>query len=271
MEPLHRLLVFIALILLAPSIAWAQGADRAQVATGGGLPNFDARLGKEGRAVRQALTIPSAAPNRKAQVEKGMATAHQALATSLPGLTVDWHPVLGGPEVITTRGRFLTPASPGTDPELAVRGFLAAKAPLFGLSSSDVDNLITTAHYTNPAGNLSWVTLEQRLNGIPVFRGELRAAVTPDGQVATIASELAAGLDPALSGVPTMPPERAVQKAAQDIGVHLAAAPPLIERSSDGLKHRFTRGPFADDITADVVIFPLSVTEAVLAWRVLLW
>ncbi|MDE2180274.1 MAG: M36 family metallopeptidase [candidate division NC10 bacterium] len=269
--PLHRVLVFIALIVLAPSIAWAQGVDRVRVTAGGGLPNFDARLGKEGHAVRQALTIPSVAPERKAQVEKGMSAAHQALAASLPGLAVEWHPVLGGPEVITARGRFLTPAAPGTEPELVVRSFLTAKAPLFGLSPSDVGNLVTTANYTNPAGNLRWVTLEQRLNGIPVFGGELRAAVTPDGQVATIASELAAGLDPALPSTPTTPPERAIQIAAQNIGVRLAAAPPLIERSSDGLKHRFTRGPFADDITVDLVIFPLGPTKAVLAWRVLLW
>lgn len=265
------LLTLVVLVLLTPCIAWAQEVDRARVAAGGGLPHFDARVGKEGHAVRQALRIPSVAPEWKAQVEKGMSAAHLALAASLPGLAVKWHPVLGGPEVITARGHFLTPASPGTDPELAVRSFLAAKAPLFGLSPSDVGNLVTTANYTNPAGNLSWVTLEQRLNGIPVFRGELRAAVTPDGQVATIASELAAGLDPALSGAPTMPPEHAIQIAAQNIGVRLAAAPPLIERSSDGLKHRFTSGPFADDITADLVIFPLSLTEAVLAWRVLLW
>ncbi len=265
------LLTLVVLVLLTPCIAWAQGVDRERGAAGAGLPHFDVRVGKEGRAARQALRIPSVAPDRKVQIEKGMSAAHQALAASLPGLAVEWHPVLGGPEVITARGHFLTPASPGTDPELAVRSFLAANAPLFGLSASDVGNLVTTANYTNPAGNLSWVTLEQRLNGIPVFRGELRAAVTPDGQVATMASELAAGLDPALSGAPTMPPERAIQIAAQNISVRLDAAPSLIERSSDGLKHRFTRGPFADDITADLLIFPLSLTEAVLAWRVLLW
>jgi len=197
--------------------------------------------------------------------------ARQRLQWSIPGLSVEMHPIHGVPEVITARGMFLTPPNPKADAELIVRNFLLATAPLYGLSQAEARALETTANYANPAGNLRWVTLEQRLNGIPVFRGELRAAVTPGGEIATMVSEIVPGLDPTTLGAPRLSPELAIQLAADNIGVRLGQTPTLIERSGDGLRHRFERGPFANDITVELVVFPLGPAKGVLAWRVLLW
>jgi hypothetical protein len=261
----------VLLIIISSSSPWAQGVDPARVTAGGGLPNLDVRVGKEGQAVRQALGVYAVDPQRQADLQNVASAAHQALEASLPGLTVDWHPVFGVAHVVARRGGYLTPGAPGADPEQIVRSFLGANAGLFGLAASHVGDLVTTANYTNPAGNLSWVVLEQKLNGIPVLGGELRAAITPAGEIASMVNELAPAPDPSLSTAPTMTPEQAIQIAAKNIGVPLGTTPSLIARSADGLTHTFDRGPFAQNITVDLIIFPLAPAKAVLAWRVLLW
>src|SRR3989441_13351689 len=255
------------LILLGSCVVWAGGAPTA----GGGLPNFDVRVGKEGHAIRNLLNPPSATLARRVDLFTKIEAARQRLQWSIPGLSVEMHPIHGVPEVITARGMFLTPPNPKADAELIVRNFLLATAPLYGLSQAEVRALETTANYANPAGNLKWVILEQRLNGIPVFRGELRAAVTPGGEIAMMVSEIVPGLDPTTLGAPRLSPELAIQIAVGNIGVRLGQTPALIERSGDGLRHRFERGPFADDITVDLIVFPLGPAKGVLAWRVLLW
>src|SRR5438876_1089648 len=150
-------------ILLAPCVVWAAGG----VTAGGGLPDFDVRTGKEGLAVRNLLNPPSATVGRRAAIAADIAAAKQRLEWSIPGLIVEMHPVHGVPEVITARGKFLTPPNPKADADQIVRNFLLSAASLYGLSQAEVKGLRTTAKYTNPARNLTWVTLEQRLNGIP--------------------------------------------------------------------------------------------------------
>lgn len=268
---LGAVLAFLTTTLLTARIGWTQSEDAARLTAGEGLPNFDVRVDKEGAAIRRALSVRPADPRWKADLENRMDVAQRALGTYLPGLIVEKDPLLGGPEVITARGNTLTPAAPDTDPEQVVWNFVLSNSDSFGLSPDQVGDLMTTANYTNPADNLSWVILEQRLNGVPVFRGKLRAAVTPNGEVASIVSELAMGLDPVLLGTQGMTPEQAIRIAAESIGVSLQVVPSLIERSSDGLKYKFDRGPFADDITVELIIFPLGPAEAVLAWKVLLW
>src|SRR5256712_6796818 len=255
------------LLLLGSCVVWAEGARTA----GAGSRNSASRSGKKGPAVGTSRIPPSATIARRADLFTKVEAARQRLQWSIPGLSVEMHPIHGVPEVITARGMFLTPPNPKADAELIVRNFLLATAPLYGFSQAEVGALETTANYANPAGNLRWVILEQRLNGIPVFRGELRAAVTQDGEIATMVSEIVPGLDPTTLGSPGLSPELAIQLAADNIGVRLGRTPALIERSGDGLRHRFERGPFANDITVELVVFPLGPAKGVLAGRCLLW
>src|SRR2546429_6497363 len=255
------------LILLA---SW--GVSAAGDATaGGGLPDFDVRIGKEGHAARSLLNPPSAPLGRRLDLAAKFEAARQRLQWYVPGLVLELHPALGSPEVVAARGVFPTPPAPSDDAERIVRDFLRAAARVDGLSPGEVVPLRTTGNYANPTGPLRWVTLEQRLNGIPVFRGELRAAVTADGEIAAIVSEVVPGLDPTTLGAPRLSPEQAIQLAADNIGERLGPVPARIERSADGFTHRFERGPFADDITVELMVFPLGLAKGVLAWRVLLW
>ena len=72
-------LAFVALFLLTPHISWSQGEDLSRSTAGGGLPDFDVRLGKEGQAIRQSLRVPSADAKRVADLKNGIDAAQETL------------------------------------------------------------------------------------------------------------------------------------------------------------------------------------------------
>ena len=128
------------------------------------MPNFDVRVGEEGHAIRTLLNPPSASIAHRVDLFTKIEAAKQQLEWSIPGLSIETHPV---PEVITARGTFLTPPNPKADAAQIVRNFLLATAPLYGLSQAEVRALATTANYANPAGNLKWVgSVQQHFGGV---------------------------------------------------------------------------------------------------------
>ena len=57
-------------------------------------------------------------------------------------------------------------------------GFLKENKTLVGATDEQLDGLKLFAEYKDPEGNLSFVEFDQEINGIPVFRGEVKAAFT---------------------------------------------------------------------------------------------
>src|SRR5947208_3740038 len=112
------------------------GLGRRPPDSRGRVANFDVRVGKEGHAVRNLLNPPSATLAHRVDLFTKIEAARQRLQWSIPGLSVETHPIHGVPEVITARGMFLTPPHPKADAELLVRHFLLATAPLYGLSQA---------------------------------------------------------------------------------------------------------------------------------------
>jgi subtilisin-like proprotein convertase family protein len=247
--------VALGLALLVPS------TPRAQLRRP--LPNLDVRTEKDAGTARSLLAA------RGSGLATSMVAARAALEARIPGVVVTRHPTLGGPVAVVARGRTLTAPAPGGDPERAARGFLQDNAALFGLSGLDVTALETKATYGNPAGNLRWVTLAQRVDGVPVFRGELRAAVTAKGELTALAGELAPGLSGRRVAAPGLSAGEALRLAAADVGVDYPVAPPIAQ-DPGGLRFTFGRGPFVADVVVDRVVFPLGPGAAVGAWRVLL-
>ena len=146
-------------------------------------------------------------------------------------------------------------------------------AALYGLTAAQARQLQTIADYTNPAGNLSWVEYEQRINGIPVFQGYLRAEVTNDGRLWRTTGDLAAGLD--YTRLPTtaqMTPTTAAIAAAKTIGVKVDASD-LRTLSVDSKSHmtKLAQGPFTEEIKVELVYFPVEPGLATLAYSMVLW
>src|SRR5260221_4528427 len=190
--PMNSGCAVIALAFAAAALADASAQERK-------IPHFDIRIdeSESSRAVVDGFRAAGARSAKAAPAARStMAAAQSKLAASVPGLKVEPSAVLGSPETVSaTAGAGMLTGPSANKPEAVVRGFVSANAGLFGLTKTQATQLKTAATYANPSGNLSWVHLQQTLNGIPVFQGTLCAALRKDGAIARTTGALAAALD----------------------------------------------------------------------------
>jgi hypothetical protein len=232
--------------------------------------------------------------SRKATVEnlgRTMKQAQERLTKQKSNLDIKWSDETGAPEIVgvlTSEQKLTGRSKSGRDSTL--RQFLSNNSNLYGLTTNQIAELKKTADYTNPAGNMSFVDFEQKIDGIPVFQGNVRGAFTKDGELIRTTGRLVPGLDynelsqakdslsnnlkseAAAQAVSAGSPADAVAAAAKTIGVEVNAADLVLkETSEDGNSFIFERGPFADDIKVDLVYFPLQSGVATLSWSMTLW
>ena len=241
------------------------------------LENYDIRLDKSVEASESRAAFRQGAA--KDELELGIAQAQVESAISdlrgrVPDLVIEYSPDLNAPEVIgidVLKRTFLTGPS-GIKHDPMVRGFIQQNKSLYGLTAEQINGLRTVADYTNPDGNLSFVDLQQRINGIEVFRGEVRAMITKQGEIARMINNLAPGLDYGRISKDFGRPEDAVFAAARHLN-YIATLDDVrqIETKFDGNMFEFDRGQFADPTTAERMYFPIESGIAVPAWRVLIW
>ena len=239
-----------------------------------GLENYDIRADKSAyekiAGFRQSLNKNASAI---ADVRENFVTGEQSLKTRIPTLTVEYNTDIRTPEVITPdvkQGRaFLTSASSEKRSEI-LRNFAKENQNLIGVSDAQADDLKVTADYTNPDGNLSFAHLEQRINGIPVFRSEIKAGFAKSGEMIRVINNLAPGLDYDSLSSDFRNSSDAVKAAAKSINYELKSAD--LSRNdaiSNELKAVFGEGDWAT--TAEKMYFPTEPGVAVAAWRVLIW
>ncbi|HYP53360.1 MAG TPA: M36 family metallopeptidase, partial [Pyrinomonadaceae bacterium] len=209
---------------------------------------------------------------KKANRGQLMKAARARLAERVGDVRVEENPQMEAPEVVGAKGgRRLTGRSAEAH-ERIVRRFLSDNDGLYGLSAKQVARLRRRAEYTNPAGNLSWVSLEQRLNDLPVFQGELTAALTPEGELVQTTGTLAPDVDEKeLSTSPDISAAEAVAKAAATVGVAVSPADLAVKESSpDNTSFVLGGGPFDGDTKVELVYFPLDSGAVTLAWSMAL-
>ncbi len=247
-----------------------------------GLADFDIREDKSGQEKLEVRRKNRDAKHkaRTEEMMKSSSAAQEEIAEDLPGMRLVMGESLKAPEsVMSNKGKFLTQASKQPR-EKIVRDFLGANARMYGLTQREVAQLRKTADYSNPAGNLSWVEFRQEINGLPVFQGEVRAAITKAGQLVGTVSRLT----PALSStdIPNanssesksnrLSAAEAVSKAAQSIGMTVDPNDMIVkEMSSDGNIVVFEPGPFSDNIRVELQYFPLEAGVVTEAWSMVLW
>ena len=113
-----------------------------------------------------------------------MIKAKERLAREIPGVEVAFSEEIGAPEIVSMgAGRKMLTGKSSQSKEAVVRGFLTRNRDLYGLSIRQISELKKIADYTNPAGNISWIELRQEIRGLPVFQGELRAALNSNGEL----------------------------------------------------------------------------------------
>ncbi len=203
----------------------------------------------------------------------------QAVATAIADLRTDraietaLSPELGTLEVVGAKpgSGFLT--GPSGDRVGSLRSFLSNHAAAFGLTDEQVHDLVLVANYENSSGNMAWVEFEQRINGLPVFRGHVRGGFTAKGELARTTGQLAAGLDAtSLSPLPAVSAADAVSRAAAHVGWDVAVTA-LAEKTVEAGGRRFTLsgGGMGADATAWQVCFPLAPGVARVAWATQIW
>ena len=235
--------------------------------------NYDVRDDKTSSVVERY--IEKAGKQRKEKInakKEAIQAAIGRMKKEIPGLGVGLSEHTGGPELVTIeRGKQKLTGKSGQPRDNVARGFLQKNADLYGLSQREVAQLRKTADYSNPSRNLSWVEYKQEVHGRPVFRGDVRFAVTNDGEIAHSTGNLVPALEDFSEDFkePAVPADAAVTTAASSIGVSIS--PVLKEVSSDRMTYVFHAGPFTDDITASLEYFPLDSGILTLAWSMILW
>lgn len=209
-----------------------------------------------------------------ADIRDKFARGEASFKQSQPTAKIDYNldikiPELISPDVYAARIQYLT--APSNEKRSTIlRNFVKQNDELIGVSNEQADRLEVTADYTNPDGNLSYAHLEQRINGVPVFRGEVKAGFTKDGEIIRVINNLAPGIDYNTVSRNFGEPSAAVRVASEHIKHRMTASDAAKnEAASTDLKVVFGEGDWAT--TAEKMYFPTEVGIAVPSWRVLIW
>ncbi len=241
-----------------------------------GIPKmWDIRESKEGQAELAAIRDRAGKGEALvANIRENFKRGESALRDRMPTVKIEYNndiriPEVISPDVYSKRIEWLTGPSDAKRADI-LRNFIKDNQDLVGVSSQQVDDLVTVADYTNPNGELSFADLQQRINGIEVFRGEIKAGFRKDGSIIRIINNLAPGLDYGSLSTEFGDPAAAVRFAAQHIRHDLRPEEKVRNDSaSDANRVVFGQGDWAT--TAEKMYFPTEPGVAVPAWRVLIW
>jgi len=209
-----------------------------------------------------------------ADIRDGFVRGEESLKQRIPNIKIEYNNDIRIPEVISPKMdmnhiEFLTGASGGTRAG-TLKNFLKENNELIGVSNQNIDGLKVGADYLNPDGSMAFARLEQEINGIPVFRGEVNAGFTNDGRMVRIINNLAPGIDESNVSTVFGDSGNALAKAAEHIGVRLDHTELSVnaKRSTESII-RYGKDDWAP--TAEKMYFPTEPGVAVPAWRVLIW
>lgn len=238
------------------------------------LPNYDIRTDKrsfaKAAAVRQKAGISA---SRAADVRDSFVRGEERLKASVPTLKVEYNRGLQIPEVIAPDVKhgaaFLTDPANGKRSGV-LKDFIRRNNDLFGLSYEQVNGLEVFSDYKNPNGGLSFVELNQKINDIPVFGGELKAGFTRDGKIIRVINNLAPGLEYASISTDFGNEAEIVRAALSYINRDPNSVGAIPEASRIAATKSAYKGSDVEAI-ADKIYFPMEPGVAVPAWRVLIW
>ncbi|MEO6590197.1 MAG: M36 family metallopeptidase [Pyrinomonadaceae bacterium] len=242
-----------------------------------GLENFDIRENKSDTTsdslmkFRQSVGKDASAI---ADIQQSFVNGENELRTRIPTLKVEYSTNLHSPQVITPdiwKSNIERLSAPSGEKRSEIlRNFIKQNSSLIGVTDTQADALKVTADYTNPNGYMSFAYLTQEINGIPVYRSEVRAGFTKSGEMIRVLNELAPGLDYGSLSTNFGDPLNAVRKAFGYINAEPTKLDVLRnDADSSNLKVIFGNGDWAT--TAEKMYFPTEIGVARPSWRVLIW
>jgi hypothetical protein len=208
-----------------------------------------------------------------ADTQDKFTAAENALRQKVPNLKIEFNNELRMPETIAPdvkRGRAFLSAPSEVERSKILRGFIKQNNDLLGVSDWQADELKLAADYTNPDGNLSFSSFKQEINGVPVFRGEVKAGFSKKGEIIRLVNNLAPDLDYKAVSNDFGNPQDAVNHAASYLNNQIKTTGFLRnDAASNNLKTVF--GESEHPTTAEKIYFPTEAGVARAAWRVLIW
>ena len=226
------------------------------------------------------ITRPGDYDIRTDRSEAGIAKLSDLRGEPRPGITstlstgslfkIEPSPVTGVAEIVTTSdgNENLISLRSGSSRTAAMRSFIEANPAIFGLRERA--QLVESADYTNPDGNLSFVRLEQKIGDIPVFGAEITGGFSRDNELFRIVNNIAPGVESSRVRTNFGTAESAVVNAA----THLNAAisiDSLVRKDSERKDlFEFTSSGYHSELTAEKFFFPVGNGVVRASWRIML-
>lgn len=235
------------------------------------IPNYDIRTDKQAfeKLARFRNTLSRSASDIADQRDD-LVRGETALRSKVPTLKIEYSPEIRTPEVIgpdVSMGQAFLAKPTAEKKSRALTTFLKENKGLIGATDEQIASLKLFSDYKNPDGNLGFVEYEQEIDGIPVFRGSIKAAYSKDGELIRIINNFAPGLDYSSLSKEFHQPSDALNAAAGHINYAIPASETSIDaaRSGDN-KTSFGTGEWSP--RAEKLYFPIEPGIAVPAWRV---
>ncbi len=239
------------------------------------FPNYDIRADKE--ASEKLASFRQAAGKTAvdvADLRDSFVRGENRLKRRVAALKVEYNNDTRVPEVIApnvTQGKGVLARESAAGRAATLRNFISQNAELVGARPTQIAELTTAADYTNPDGKLSFVELDQEVNGIPVFCGEVKAGFNADGDVFRVVNNLAPGIDGSTVSDDFGDPTSAVASARSFLGQESAARYDTLQNFARSTANLAVFGDGDLATTAEKIYFPTEPGVVVPAWRVLIW
>jgi hypothetical protein len=210
---------------------------------------------------------------------------HKALAAlqkKVPGVEVQFDPILGSPNHLMARGRFLAEApAHAADAHAPVKQFLDEHAALFGHNATVLKTSRLTRDDVAPGSGMRTVVWQQELDGIPIYQTMLKANLSRTGALVALGSSFMTdaaavarsplGARAALIARPPVDAVKAVSLAAEDLGDKVAPSLVMATSPVQGAERsqRLT-APLLSDTAVKLSWLPISADTTRLVWDVTL-
>ncbi|HET7503211.1 MAG TPA: M36 family metallopeptidase [Kofleriaceae bacterium] len=170
----------------------------------------------------------------------------------------------GGTRVLSATPRFPIPGH-SADVATAAVNFLTANHAAFQLEANDASSFVVTRVDSEPRLNMSHVTLQRTVNGIPVYQGAVSVHMDGGNNVFR-----ALGDEYFRVGAPTnrmmLSPAEAAEAAGKSLGVSFTAT----QATTEGQTTTFTAPNLLDPVKVEPRIFQVSAGDDRLAFQVLM-
>ncbi len=164
--------------------------------------------------------------------------------------------------------RFLTRAAEGDPLEIAMRYIQSHRQDL-GLTEADLAGMLVRDRYVTKHNGVTHIYLQQRLDGIEVWNGQIGVNIASDGSIINVnngfVGNLAANVN---TGSPALSDRAAIERAAAHFALTPNELAPLQTDGGPTLRATFSDAALSrDEIPVELAYQPLEDGSVRLAWQ----